>query len=81
MWTPDFSPNSLHFDSGQEGVHCSSTFLNLVLLDHYRCFEVCSADDSLPVVVEPAELNHYIPLPAYKVQGRLLISPKAFLLN
>lgn len=50
-------------------------------LDHYRCYEVCSAEDSQLVVVDPAELNHYVPLPAYVVQGRLLISPKAFLLH
>lgn len=30
-------------------------------LNHFRCFEVCSAEDSQLVVVEPAELNHYAP--------------------
>ncbi len=38
-------------------------------LEHLRCYEVCKRDSAQLMVAEPEDLNHYIPLSAYTVQG------------
>ncbi|XP_049330956.1 uncharacterized protein LOC125799085 isoform X2 [Astyanax mexicanus] len=50
-------------------------------LEHLRCYEVCKNHSAKLLVVQPEELNDYFPLSAYMVKGRLLISPKGFLLH
>lgn len=50
-------------------------------VEHFRCFEVCKNPSAKVLVVQPEELNDYHPLFAYMVQEKLLISPRAFLLN
>lgn len=50
-------------------------------LEHLRCYEVCKRDPAQLMVAEPEELNHYTPLSTYTVRGRLLLSPKAFLVH
>lgn len=51
-------------------------------VEHLRCFdkyELCKSQSSHLVVVDPEDLNDYAPLSLYTIQGRNLISPKAFL--
>lgn len=50
-------------------------------VEHLRCYELCKRNTAQLMVAEPEELNHYIPLSAYTVRGRLLVSPKAFLVH
>lgn len=50
-------------------------------LEHLRCYEVCKKEPGELVVAEPNELNHFIPLSSYTVQGRLVVCPKAFLVH
>lgn len=62
---------------------CNNVFLvvepfSAWYLEHLRCYEVCKRDPAQLMVAEPEELNHYTPLSAYTVRGRLLVSPKAF---
>ena len=50
-------------------------------LEHLRCYEVVRRDSAQLMVAEPEDLNHYIPLSPYTVQGRVVVSPKAFLVH
>lgn len=50
-------------------------------LEHLRCYELTRKPSTDLLVAEPTELNDYFPLAPYMVQGRLLVSPKVFLLH
>ncbi|KAI4899819.1 hypothetical protein NFI96_005030 [Prochilodus magdalenae] len=41
-------------------------------LDHLRCYQPTKKDPAVTVVVDPDQLNDYIPLVAYPVDGKLL---------
>uniref|UniRef100_A0A1A7ZZ25 Uncharacterized protein n=1 Tax=Nothobranchius furzeri TaxID=105023 RepID=A0A1A7ZZ25_NOTFU len=49
-------------------------------LEHLRCYELTKNPTADLIVAEPEELNNYCPLSPYFLQGRLLVSPKGFLL-
>lgn len=49
-------------------------------LEHLRCYELIKKPSADLVVAEPEELNSYCPLSPYHLQGRLLVSPRVFLL-
>lgn len=50
-------------------------------LEHLRSYEVCKREPAQLMVVEAQDLNHYTPLSACVVRGKLLISPKVFLVH
>lgn len=50
-------------------------------LEHLRCYELTKKPSADLVVAEPEELNSYCPLSPYLPQGRLLVSPRVFLLH
>lgn len=48
-------------------------------LDHLRCYQLIKNDPAVIVVVLPDQLNDYIPLAAYLVNGKLLVTPRTFM--
>lgn len=48
---------------------------------HLGCFQLARRDPAVTVVVEPDNLNDYTPLAAYLVEGKLLVTPRTFMLN
>lgn len=58
---------------------CISFILQLftvTFVDHLWCYQLHRRDPAATVVVDPDELNDYIPIAAYLVEGKLLISPR-----
>lgn len=45
-------------------------------LEHLRCYQLPKRDPAVTAVVDPDNLNDYIPLAAYPVEGKLLITPR-----
>lgn len=50
-------------------------------LEHLRCYQLTKKDPAVTVVVQPEQLNDYIPLITYLVDGKLLITPRTFMLQ
>lgn len=50
-------------------------------LEHLRCCQLTKKDSAVTVVVNPDQLNDYIPLAAYLVAGKLLITPRTFIIQ
>lgn len=50
-------------------------------LEHLRCYQLTKKDPAVTVVVQPEQLNDYIPLVTYLVDGKLLITPRMFMLQ
>jgi len=50
-------------------------------LEHLRCYQLARRDPAATVVVDPDDLNDYTPLAAYPVEGKLLITPRTFMLH
>lgn len=47
----------------------------------WNTWDVTKLRETQLMVAEPEDLNHYIPLSAYTVQGRGVVSPKMFLVH
>lgn len=63
---------------------CISFIIELftaAFLDHLRCFQLAKRDPAVTVVVDPDSLNDYTPLAAYLVEGKLLVTPRTFMLH
>lgn len=63
---------------------CISFIMELftvTFLEHLRCYQLDRRDPAVTVVVDPDDLNDYIPLAAYPVEGKLLVTPRTFLLH
>lgn len=50
-------------------------------LEHFRCYELTRKLSTDLEVADPEELNNFCPLAPYMVRGRLMVSPKVFLLH
>lgn len=50
-------------------------------LEHLRCYQLAKKDPAVTMAVQPEQLNDYIPLVAYLVDGKLLITPRTFMLQ
>lgn len=50
-------------------------------VEHLRCYQLSRRDPAATVVVEPDDLNDYTPLAAYSVGGKLLVTPRTFMLH
>lgn len=50
-------------------------------VEHLRCYQLARRDRAATVVVEPDDLNDYTPLAAYSVGGKLLVTPRTFMLH
>lgn len=50
-------------------------------LEHLRCYQLTEKDPAVTLAVQPEQLNDYIPLVAYLVDGKLLITPRTFMLE
>lgn len=55
-------------------------------LRHLRCYQLAKKDPAVTVVVDPDQLNDYIPLhdyipSTYLVDGKLLLTPRTFMIQ
>lgn len=57
------------------------TELTVAILVHMRGYQLTRRDPAASVVVDPDDLNDYTPLGAYCVEGKLLITPRTFMLH
>lgn len=63
---------------------CESFIMELftaAFLEHLRCYQLVKRDPAVTVVVNPDSLNDHIPFAAYAVEGKLLITPRTFMLH
>ncbi len=50
-------------------------------LEHLKCYQLTKKDPAVTVVVDPDQLNDHIPLAAYRVDRKLLITPRTFMIQ
>lgn len=48
--------------------------------EHFRSYKLCHTDGPSMCVVELSDLNNVFPLSAYKVQGKLMVTLKRFVI-
>ena len=50
-------------------------------LEHLHCYQLTKRDPEVIAVVDRDDLNDYIALAGYTVEGKLLITPRTFMLR
>lgn len=60
---------------------CISFIMELftaTFIEHFRCYQLTRRDPAATVVADPDDLNDYIPLATYPIEGKLLVTPRTF---